>query len=128
MPIREEEYRTARETMDSSGVWDHKFQTEERVLDPVPSRRFEACWRREEQTLELQVYYFGRALDFVWDHVPFAVALYGKLLDYLGLTLYPERLLVEFVPEVNGWYVKATVPRAREVLPEVLALIVDAAG
>ena len=103
--VDEKEFREANETFREIGFGNFMVEVEEVTFAPLPTPYVMSEWRAHNGNVEVHVFHLGRSLDRVWDHAAYAYALFNAIVVEFDMEHYQDRITVEFIPEVNGWYV-----------------------
>ena len=103
--VPDKEFREANETFREIGFDTMAFSATPVMFEHLPTNYVEAEWRTKNGSIEAHVFYRGRGLDLAWDHAGYAYALFGAIVKEFYMEQYQDRITVEFVPEVNGWYI-----------------------
>ena len=102
--VDREEFDEARSTMGEININECDYATTPVLFDQLQTGRVSAEFRVRDGDVELHIFHPDRNLDQPW-HTQFAYDLYEQILMEFRLEHFPDRVLVEYVPEVNGWYV-----------------------
>lgn len=99
------EFNEAHQTFREAGFGSFGYLPEAIRFRLLDTKFVDAEWRVVDGNIEMHVFHHGRPTDLLWNHRPYAEALFMALITTFSMDTFPDRLRVEFVPEVNAWYV-----------------------
>lgn len=102
-----EDYARAKESFRNMGLDQFNFTTQPITFDQLPTAFVRSEFRVKDDDVELHIFHYGaqQCQYAPWDLQKFPYVLYDALIKEFRLQSYPERVLVEYVPELNAWYV-----------------------
>lgn len=99
------EFKEANEAFRGLEFENTVFEAKPVVFNYLPTMYVDSEWRVKDGNIEAHVFHRGRVLDRLWNHGEYAYALFNLIVAEFSMETYQDRITVEFIPEVNGWYV-----------------------
>ena len=103
--VEESEFKEANDAFRELGFGNFGFCVEEIQFTPLSTSYVMSEWRVKDGNVEAHIFQPGRSLYKMWDHAGYAYALFNSIVKEFSMEHYQDRLTVEFIPEVNGWYI-----------------------
>lgn len=127
--IRDADFEQANQDFREIGFGTFDLEATPVLFKEIPTQYTFSEWREKKGDIELHIYHPRKHPTLQWSLVEYASKLYDAIIDEFRLSGFQDRLLVEFVPEVNAWFVKIRNVAAIETPKEErLVRMIDQAG